>query len=121
MGHRKRHALPVEALELVAMRFKALAEPMRLRLLQALEDGEKSVSELATLVGTTAANVSKHLHILHHAGIVARRPKGTTVYYTIEDQTIFELCDLVCASLHERLLAKASVLEIHASDAPTLP
>lgn len=95
-----------EALGLVAGRFRLLGEPMRLRLLQALEESERSVGELVGLTGATQANVSKHLGLLHEAGIVARRKEGLNTFYRIADESIFELCDLVCTSLGEKLAAQ---------------
>ncbi len=94
------------ALEKVAERFKALSEPTRLMLLYALMDGEKNVSELVRETGGLQANVSKHLAVLLDAGILGRRRQGTSAYYRIADESVFELCDLVCGSIHDRLLAE---------------
>lgn len=87
------------ALELVAHRFKLLGEPTRLRLLQLLMQGEKSVNELVSASGSTQANVSKHLGILADGGLVARRKVGVSIFYRIADASLFTLCDLVCRSL----------------------
>jgi DNA-binding transcriptional ArsR family regulator len=94
------------ALEKVAERFKVLSEPMRLKLLYALMDGEKSVSELVQETGGMQANVSKHLGLLLDDGVVGRRKQGLNSYYRITDKSIFELCDLVCGSIHDRLAAE---------------
>ena len=94
------------ALGKVAERFKVLAEPMRLKLLYALMDGEKSVSELVEETGGLQANVSKHLGLLLDTGVVGRRKQGLNSYYRITDQSIFELCDLVCGSIYDRLAAE---------------
>lgn len=91
------------ALEMLADRFKVFSEPMRLRLLYALMDGEKSVSQLVSETGGLQANVSKHLGMLLDAGIVERRKQGLNAYYRITDEAVFELCDLVCGSIHGRL------------------
>src|SRR5215204_4975619 len=104
-GYRKHH-LPEAALEKVAERFKALSEPMRLRLVYALMDGEKTVSQLIEETGGLQANVSKHLGILLDAGILGRRKEGTSAYYRITDETVFELCELVCGSIEDRLAAE---------------
>lgn len=98
------------ALEKVAERFKALSEPMRLRLLYGLMNGEKTVSELVRETGGVQANVSKHLSVLLDAGILGRRKQGTSSYYRIVDESIFELCDLVCGSIHDRLVAELDEL-----------
>lgn len=108
-GYTKRK-LSGGALGKVAERFKALSEPMRLRLLYALMDGEKTVSELVRETGGVQANVSKHLSVLLEAGILGRRKQGTSAYYRIVDESIFELCDLVCGSIHDRLVAELDQL-----------
>ncbi len=97
------HQLPPQALELVASRFRLLGEANRLRLLMALEEGEKSVSQLAEATGCSHANVSRHLQILSGGGILGRRREGLNVYYFIADDSIFTLCDTVCGSLRGRL------------------
>lgn len=110
VGYAKRR-LSLAALEKVAERFKALSEPMRLRLLYALMDGEKTVSELVRETGGVQANVSKHLSVLLEAGILGRRKQGTSAYYRITDESIFDLCDLVCNSIHDRLVAELDELD----------
>lgn len=101
IGHRK-EPLSDAALQMVAARFRALSDATRLKLLQSLFDGEKSVLELATLTQMSQANVSKHLSILADQGILSRRKEGLFVYYHIADQTIYDLCGLVCESLSDR-------------------
>lgn len=100
-----REKLSDEVMEKVAERFKLLSEPMRLKLIRTMMDGEKSVSELVEETGGLQANVSKHLGMLSEAGVIGRRKQGIKAYYRITDQTVFELCDLVCGSLQERLRA----------------
>ena len=85
-------------LELVARRFRTLGEPFRLRLLQELESGEKTVNGLVAALDGNQPNVSKHLHILHDAGIVSRRRESTSIVYAISDPMVFKLCELVCRS-----------------------
>lgn len=99
-----------EALELVAARFRVLGEPLRLRLLQRLMDGECSVSELAATLQTSQPNVSKHLKQLQESGLVSRRQEGTQAFYAVADDSVFALCDLVCSRLQERLAAQANAL-----------
>jgi DNA-binding transcriptional ArsR family regulator len=94
--------LSPQAIELIATRFKILSEPLRLRILQHLQDGEKSVSELTEAVETSQPNVSKHLKIMQDAGVLQRLQSGNTVYYSIADESIFTLCEIVCGSLEER-------------------
>jgi DNA-binding transcriptional ArsR family regulator len=96
------HPLPDDLVELIADRFRALAEPTRIKLLDRLREGEATVLELTALVGTTQQNVSKHLNLLQHAGIVARRRQGNYAYYRIADETVYALCEAVCGSLQNR-------------------
>ena len=109
----QRPALSHEALDLVAARFRMLAEPMRLRLLHALHDGELSVTQLVEATAATQANVSKHLGLMLDAGLLRRRKDGLNVFYTIADPMVFELCDLVCSRLHIELERKAAHFEKH--------
>ena len=79
------HPLPESVIDLVAQRFRALGEPLRIRLLEHLIEGEASVQELVTATGAGQQNVSKHLGVLLHAGIVGRRKQDTFVYHRIVD------------------------------------
>jgi len=92
-----------KSLELVAERFRVLADPVRLRLLNALSEGERSVAELVASTSASQANVSKHLSVLLRAGLVSRRTEGLHVFYACPDQSVFQLCDVVCRSLKEWL------------------
>ena len=73
------HPVPEDLAELIAQRLRAIAEPLRIRLLDRLRDGEASVNELATQVGATQQNVSKHLSVLAGVGILGRRKEGNRV------------------------------------------
>ena len=84
---------------LVAQRFRVIGEPMRIRLLDRLRGGEQSVGALVDALGSTQQNVSKHLGVLHQAGIVSRRKEGNRVLYAIADPTVFDLCETVCGGL----------------------
>jgi DNA-binding transcriptional ArsR family regulator len=103
-----------EALELVAARFRAMGEPCRLRILHELERGERSVSALAKGIGSTQPNVSKHLKVLQDAGLLNRRQQGNTVFYSIADAMVFELCDMICSRLRNRLEAQVGALSARA-------
>jgi ArsR family transcriptional regulator len=92
-----------ELVELIAERFRALAEPTRIKLLDRLREHEATVLELAELIGTTPQNVSKHLGLLQRAGIVVRRKHGNHAYYRIADDGVFTLCETVCGSLLQRV------------------
>ena len=99
--------VPSEVVQQVAEYFSLLSEPMRLRLLNLLRDGEKCVQELVEATQTSQANVSKHLKIMWQAGILSRRSEGTSAYYRVEDDMIFELCNLVCDRLATRIEQQA--------------
>ncbi len=101
--------LSSEALKMVANRFKILSEPIRLQILHTLQDGEKSVGELALSVQSSQPNVSKHLKILQREGILGRRQMGNTAYYEIVDETIFALCETVCNALEEKSREQVNV------------
>ncbi len=96
-----------EALGFVADRFRVLGEPMRLKLLIALETGERNVTELVQLTEATQANVSKHLGILSDAGMVSRRKEGLKTFYKISDPQIFKLCELMCSKLQREFTEKS--------------
>ena len=91
--------LPPEALDQVAAYFRALSEPTRLHILNLLRSGERNVGELAQLTGYTSANVSRHLAFLTQQGLVRRDARGTAVYYSIADASVYALCDLVCRNI----------------------
>ena len=103
---RKRKELSEAALGMIAERFKVLAEPMRLRILHFLWDEERTVGEIIEAVRGLQANVSKHLGVLQQAGLVTRRKEGLRVFYRIADRSVFDLCEVVCDSLHDRLAAQ---------------
>lgn len=101
-----RPELSEAAFQMIAYRFKVLSEPMRLKILHALWEGERTVGEIIAETGALQANVSKHLGMLQQAGLVRRRKDGLNVYYHIIDETVFALCEVVCGSLHDRLTAQ---------------
>jgi len=105
-----RQSLDDSALDLIAARFRALGEPNRLKLIIALEEGEKNVTGLVEATGLAQANVSRHLQMLTEAGILGRRKDGLSVIYFIADPTIFDLCDHVCGSVQKRLTKHAKAM-----------
>lgn len=104
--------LTPEMMALVAERFKALGEPARLRLLNALREGERTVSELMGDTGLSQANVSKHLQLLHSLGFVTRRKEGLFVRYALADADVFALCDLMCGRLHAETEARRGMFAV---------
>ena len=97
------HPLPPALVELIAQRFRVIGEPMRIRVLDALRDGPLTINELTEVLGATQQNVSKHVAVLATAGIVAREKDGNRVRCSIADETIFELCELVCGGLRRQV------------------
>lgn len=99
-----------QVLQLVAERFKALAEPARLAILNRLRDRELTVTELVEQTGLGQANVSKHLQLLHSLGFVSRRKEGLFVHYSLADRQVFQLCDIMCGRLEAELKSRRRVL-----------
>ena len=104
------HPLPDPLVELIAQRFRVIGEPMRIKLLDALRDGDATVNELVGRLAASQQNVSKHLGILHQAGIVSRTKQGTSVRYAIADETVFALCEQVCGGLRQQLAELDQIL-----------
>lgn len=100
-------SVPSEVVQQVSEYFSVLSEPMRLRILNLLRDGEKCVQDLVEATATSQANVSKHLKVMLQAGILVRRSEGTSAYYRVEDDLIFELCNLVCDRIATRIEQQA--------------
>ena len=105
--------LPVELLEHVAERFRVLGDATRLSIVRLLlDEGELSVGEVVERVDTSQANVSKHLRVLHDAGIVARRPDGTSAYYSVADPSLMPVCAIVCGRLRDQVAADARTFAV---------
>lgn len=105
------HPLPQPLVELIAARFRVLAEPMRIRLLDRLRDGDATVQELQQALGASQQNVSKHLGVLLNAGMVARTKQGTSALYSIADDGVFELCEQVCGGLRRQIGELDAILQ----------
>jgi DNA-binding transcriptional ArsR family regulator len=105
------HPLPAPLIELVAQRFRVLGEPMRIRLLDRLREGDATVGELQQALGASQQNVSKHLGILHAAGMVSRTKDGNHTRYSISDPSVFELCDNVCGGVRRQLQGLEAILQ----------
>lgn len=99
-----------ELLGLIAERFRALAEPARLQILNALRGGEKTVTQLVDETGLGQANVSKHLQVLHSLGYITRRKQGLFVHVSLTDPEIFRLCDIMCGRLEAEVKQRKRVL-----------
>lgn len=97
------HPLPEALAELIAQRFRVLGEPMRIRLLDRLRDGDATVQELREATGASQQNVSKHLGVMLSAGMVSRAKEGNHSRYSILDEGVFDLCEQVCGGLRRQL------------------
>ena len=109
-GSVTKYAQSPELLALVAERFKALAEPARLRILSELREGEKTVTELMQVTGLAQPNVSRHLQLLHTHGFVERRKEGLNVFYRLSGEDVFALCDIMCGRLAREAEARSQML-----------
>jgi DNA-binding transcriptional ArsR family regulator len=105
------HPLPEPLIDLVAQRFRVLGEPMRIKLLDRLREGAATVTELQEALGASQQNVSKHLGILHAAGMVSRTKEGNSARYAISDPSVFELCDQVCGGVRRQLQELEQILQ----------
>lgn len=104
------HPLPDELATLIAERFRVMGDPLRIRLLDHLRSGPATVKELVEVVPSSQQNISKHLGVLHQAGIVGREKDGTRVRYSIADPSVFEMCETVCGGLRRQADALDSIL-----------
>lgn len=95
-------------LERVAEQFRALGEPSRLRLMNLLFGGGRTVGDLVAASGLSLANVSKHLRLLHQSGWVTRRKDGVAVVYALADDRTFALCDIMCSRVRALAAAEAA-------------
>lgn len=91
--------------------FKALAHPIRIKILEFLRYGELSVTELQERLTIDSSSVSQQLSILRHKAIVESRKSGTTVYYKVRDPAVFELMDVARRIFNNQLLISRSTLE----------
>ena len=105
------HPLPDQLVDLIAHRFRVLAEPMRIKLLDRLRDGEATVQELQEATGGSQQNVSKHLGVLLTAGFVARRKSGNYSLYEIVDDSVLALCEHVCGGIRRQFEGIDQLLE----------
>jgi DNA-binding transcriptional ArsR family regulator len=99
------------ALELIATRFSALAEPMRLRILNLLMKEECTIGRLVEMTASSQANISKHVALLRDAGMVGSRKEGPCNYCFIADPIVNELCEMMCSRLRDEMEAKAEDLQ----------
>jgi DNA-binding transcriptional ArsR family regulator len=98
------------ALVHVAEYFRALSEPLRLKILSTLSNKPHNVGELTELLACSQANVSKHLSTLTRLGFVERKAQGTTAHYQIADPRVYQLCELICGQMAQRFASQAQLL-----------
>ena len=103
--------IPMGLAEMIAGRLRVIGDPNRIRILDQLRDGELSVMEITERLGTSQQNASKHLGVLHSAGIVGRRKEGTSVFYRVVDEGVYELCEQVCGGLEKQLSELQALVE----------
>ncbi len=96
-----------QSLERVAEIFSAFADATRLGILQELRPGRLSVGELVAALGTSQANISKHLKHLHQAGLLIRERDGAQVFYQVSEDSVYEMCQFACRRLHAKASANA--------------
>ena len=100
------------ALDLIAQRFRVLGDAARLRLLNELLQGERAVQDLAERTGLSQPTVSKQLAVLRSEGIVARRPQAQQAFYRVADESVAQLCDIVCRGVAQRLAGHLEALPV---------
>lgn len=83
----------------VAELFGVLSTPIRLKIISALCNGEKNVSQLLQAIDTTQPNMSQHLSTLYRAGVLGRRREGTQIHYRLESERVATLCRAVCTQV----------------------
>ncbi|HEV2349079.1 MAG TPA: metalloregulator ArsR/SmtB family transcription factor [Terriglobia bacterium] len=110
----KRESLPLnpKVIEAVARRFRVLGEPQRLRILQVLETGPRTVTQLVEELEANQPNVSRHLQALFETGLIARERSGNSIVYSVSDPVVFKLCGLVCNNVLERARAEMAEMDL---------
>jgi DNA-binding transcriptional ArsR family regulator len=103
--------IPGELMDKVVARFRALSDANRLRLLELIVAGERSVNELAEAAQLTQANASKHLQVLCSVGFITRRKDGTRIIYAIANDTPNVLCDIVCSEVKDQIRRELSAVQ----------
>jgi DNA-binding transcriptional ArsR family regulator len=109
MANKSNEISPVE-FEAVGRLFAVLADPTRLMILHTLKQQPGYVHELCQRTGLKQANVSKHLAMMYDAGLVSRQRDGNQIRYSIGDEMVFDMCDLVCQKLHRAAESQARLL-----------
>ncbi|MBC8118279.1 MAG: winged helix-turn-helix transcriptional regulator [Burkholderiaceae bacterium] len=93
--------------EVVSGYFGLLSEPTRLKILNAICDGELSVTDIVERVESTQTNVSRHLNLMYSKGVVKRRREGPMTFYSIADPNIVTLCRTACVQMASQFDGKS--------------
>jgi len=93
--------------DVVARYFSLLSDRTRLKILNAICNAEQPVGAIVAMTGASQTNVSRHLALMHQAGVVIRRRDGTTIYYKVADPEMVEICRAVCVRIAGRIEAGA--------------
>lgn len=105
-----------DAFGIVASYFSVLSEPMRLRIMHAICEEEKTVSQIVEELGATQTNISRHLSLMHRGGVLARRKDGNQVRYRVADAAMVEICRSVCnriaAQMDEKMPMRRELLRL---------
>ena len=112
------HPFPEPLIELVAQRFPVLGEPMRIKPLYRPRDSDATVGELQEAVGASQQNISKHLGILHAAGMASRTKDGNHARYSISDPSVFELWEHACGGVRRQLQGLEAILRLDQDTSP---
>ena len=104
------------AFDAVAAYFSMLSEPTRLRIMHAICEQEKTVSQIVEELGATQTNISRHLNLMRRNGVLARRKDGNQVYYRAADPAMVEICRSVCnriaAQLDDKMPLRGDLLRL---------
>jgi DNA-binding transcriptional ArsR family regulator len=104
------------AFDAVAAYFSVLSEPTRLRIMHAICEEEKPVSQIVEELGATQTNISRHLNLMHRGGVLTRRKEGNQVYYRAADAAMVDICRSVCnriaAQLDEKKPLRGDLLRL---------
>ena len=98
-----------QVFESVAELFGVLATPIRLKIISAVCQGEKNVSQLLDEIDTTQPNMSQHLSTLYRCGVLAKRREGTQVYYRLQSERVASLCRAVCTQVAMELAGEQPI------------
>jgi DNA-binding transcriptional ArsR family regulator len=88
-----------EVFEMAAEVFRVMSAPMRLKIISALCNGEKNVTQLLEEIETTQPNMSQHLNTLYQAGVIGKRREGVQIFYRIINDRVVTLCRAVCTQI----------------------